>query len=109
MSFSVAALSPLGDDHPGRAPFAPCAIAACGPLGVDIVSWPSFSGEARAVGHQIVVHETAREARRRIADVELYAVGEVQPLEIVETGQNDFALLGVVAAKEVAVSSVPSL
>ena len=78
-------------------------IAACGLLGVEHRFVALLFGEARAVGHQIVVHETAREARRRIADVELYAVGEVQPLEIVETGQNDFALLGVVAAKEVAV------
>ena len=50
-----------------------------------------------------MVHEAAGETGRGVADVELQAVREIQPLEVVETGQDDLCRFGVVAAEEVAV------
>lgn len=103
MSFGVAELSPLATVSRAEYGLRHARIAACGLLGVEHRFVSCLFGETRAVGHQVVVHETAGETSRRIADVELYAVGEVQPLEIVETGEDDLVLFGVVAAKEVAV------
>ena len=76
-------------------------VASGGLFGVGHRFVSLFFGEARTVGHEVMVHETARETCCGVADVELYVVGEIQSFEVVDAGQNDLFLFGVVAAKEI--------